>query len=253
MNNLMLKAKGVKQIDRNQLISIDLPIATESYCPISNYEIIQTAMEELDKQGFRIKSEFHKTDSSMKKFVGGFIVSGGDNEMDLMFGYKNSYDKSMSAAYALGVSILICSNSAVRGEEMMIRKHTGQANIVLKQAISEGILKLGDNFQQTKVDFNKLKEVETTKKTVASLIGQMYLNENIIKSHQLSLIKKELDVESYNYKVKNTAYNLYQAVTHSLKTSHPMNYIADHAKLHKFMNSEFGLLVNKSELVAELV
>ena len=248
MHSLMLKAKGVKQIDRGQLLSIETPDATSSYCPISNYEIVNTALEELDRQGFRLKSEFHKTDSSMNKFVGGFIVSGGDSEMDLMFGYKNSYDKSMSAAYALGVSVMICSNSAVRGEEMMIRKHTGEANIVLKKAISEGINRLGDNFNFIKNDFNKLKEIEITKKTVASLIGQLYLNEEVIKSHQLSILKKEFEEESYNYGVENTAYNLYQGITHSLKNSHPTNYIKDHANLHRFFVNEFGLLVQKQEL-----
>jgi hypothetical protein len=244
----MLKAKGVKQIDRNQLLSIGTPDATSSYCPISNYEIVNTALEELDRQGFRLKSEFHKTDSSMSKFVGGFIVSGGDSEMDLMFGYKNSYDKSMSAAYALGVSVMICSNSAVRGEEMMIRKHTGEANIVLKKAISEGITRLGDNFNYIKNDFNKLKEIDVTKKTMASLIGQLYLNEEIIKSHQLSILKKELEEESYIYGVENTAYNLYQDITHSLKNSHPTSFIKDHANLHRFFVNEFGLLVQKQEL-----
>ena len=147
MNNIMLKAKGVRQIDRTQLFGIEIPEQTVSYCPISNKEIVETALEELFKNGFTVTSEFHKTDGSFSKFAGGFVIENNDSEMDLMFGYKNSYDKSMTAAYALGVQILICSNSAVRGDEMMIRKHTGDANNILKTSISEGIKRLGDNFQ----------------------------------------------------------------------------------------------------------
>ena len=38
MSNIILKAKGVKLVDRNELLSISTPLSTESYCPISNKE-----------------------------------------------------------------------------------------------------------------------------------------------------------------------------------------------------------------------
>lgn len=107
MNNIILKAKGVKTITRQEMFQLPLPEATESYCVISNKEIIDTTLESLYREGFSVKSEFHKTDGSRQKFVGGFVVNGGTSDMDIMFGYKNSYDRSMSAAYALGSQIII--------------------------------------------------------------------------------------------------------------------------------------------------
>ena len=78
MNSVMLNARGVKRVTRNEMLSFPVPSPTVSYCPISNAEIIETTLEQLDKNGFRVKSEFHKCDGSKNKFVGGFIISGGN-------------------------------------------------------------------------------------------------------------------------------------------------------------------------------
>ena len=135
--SVILKAKGIRQVSRSEMMSFSVPSKTESYSPVSNQEIIETTLEELDKNGFQVKSEFYKCDGSQNKFVGGFVISGGDSESNLMFGFKNSYDRSMTAAYALGAQIIVCSNSVVRGEQSLIRKHTGNALSIIKNGISE--------------------------------------------------------------------------------------------------------------------
>lgn len=243
MNNIILKAKGTKLISRQEAINYGVTKSTETYTPILNAEIIETALDELSKQGLKLKSEFHKTDGSKSKFVGGFVINSQSNsEMDMFFGYKNSIDRSMSASYASGSQIFICSNSAVRGEQSLTRKHTGEANKIIKLAISEGIKKLGDNFRQMEKEFQRMKEIEVTKKTYASLIGQLYLEQDIITSHQLSIIKKEMELESYNYGVTDSLFNVYQAVTHSLKNTHPISWLNSHVDTHRFFVNEAGIL-----------
>ena len=243
MSNIILKAKGVRTISREESINLEVPQATVSYCPISNNEIIQTTLEQLDRNGFQVKSEFHKCDGSKKKFVGGFIISGGNQEMDIMFGYKNSYDRSMSAAFALGANIMICSNSVVTGEVSMIRKHTGTANQILTYGISEGIKQLGDNFLSIEKQLEEMKQIEVSKRICAELVGRLYLEEEIITAHQLSAIKGELTFESYDYGVKDTLFNLYQATTHAMKSSHPRTFLTDHIDAHSFFTSQAGIVV----------
>lgn len=236
----MLNARGVKRVTRNEMLSFPVPSPTVSYCPISNAEIIETTLEQLDKNGFRVKSEFHKCDGSKNKFVGGFIISGGNKEADIMFGYKNSYDYSMSAAYAMGGHIMVCSNSVVRGEQVLIRKHTGQANLVIKAGISTGIQMMGDNFRKLEKELQAMKEMEVSKRIASELVGRLYLEEEIITSQQLSIIKKEMKSESFNYDVEGTMFNLYQAVTHSLKKSHPTSFLNDHLDAHRFFSNAIG-------------
>lgn len=243
MSAIIFKEKGVKQITRQESILLDIPEATISYCPISNKEIIETTLEELYKNGFNLKSEFHKTDGSSNKFVGAFNVTGGNSEMDILFGYKNSYDRSMSAGFAFGSNIIVCSNSVVSGEVQMIRKHTGTANLDLKKGISEGIKKLGDNFLAIEKQLEEMKSIEVTKTIQASLVGRLFIEEELITSQQLGIIKKEIYVESFDYGIKDSMYNLYQAITHSMKVCHPRTFLKDHIKAHKFFQEESSKLV----------
>lgn len=253
MSKIIFKEKGVREITRQESLLLEIPKATLSYCPISNTEVIETTIEELDKNGFSIKSEFHKTDGSRNKFVGAFIVSGGNTEMDIMFGYKNSYDKSMSAAFALGSNIMICSNSIVSGEIAMVRKHTGTANIDLKLGIREGVKRLGDNFISIEKQLEEMKSKEITKRIQSELIGRLFLEEEIITAQQLSIIKKELKIESFNYGIKDSLYNLYQAVTHSMKVSHPKTYLKDHIQAHNFFNEAAGIITSQKEIVLPVI
>ena len=243
MNNVMLKARGVQQITKNELLTFPVPESTLSYCPISNHEIIDTTLEQFDKNGFQVKQEFYKCDGSKNKFVGGFIVSGGDKEADLMFGFKNSYDRSMSAAFAIGANIIVCSNSVVTGEVSLIRRHTGKANFDLTKGISEGIKRLGDNFLNLQEQLQRMKEIEVSKRISASLIGRLFLEEEVITAHQLGVLKREYFAESFDYGVTGTLFNLYQDVTHSLKSSHPRDFLNNHISAHKFFTTEAGLIL----------
>lgn len=246
MSNIILKAKGVKEITRQETVSYPIPPATESYCPISNRQIIDTVLEQLGKNNFELKSEFHKRDGSCNKFVGGFVIKSNNSDMDLLLGYKNSYDRSMSAAFALGAKIMICSNSVVTGEISMIRRHTGKADEIITSAISRGIEQLGNNFiQNLETQFSHMKEILVDKRAISELIGRLYLEQEIISAHQLSILKREINGESFEYGVKGTLYNLYQAVTHSLKTSHPSRWMDDHIEAHKFFTNEAGIAVLK--------
>lgn len=242
MNNIILKAKGVRQATREEVMLYQPAEFTASYTPISNKELIMTSLETLDKCNFKVVNEFYKVDSTNQKMVGGLIINSGDSDYNMMLGLKNSGDKSMSAAFALGLNVLICSNSSVIGEEMMVRKHTGKANLEIKEALKVGIEKLEIQYSKIKTDFDKLKEIEITKKTTASLIGQLYLTERIITQQQLALVRDEMNNETYDYGIKDSAYNLYQNITNSLKISHPVNFFKNHAQLHDFFVDEFDLV-----------
>jgi hypothetical protein len=249
MNTVILKAKGVKEITRQEIMSYVPPIATESYCPISNKQIIQTILEQLDRNRLTLRGEFHKRDGSRNKFVGGFVIHSDNKEMNLFLGYKNSYDKSMTAAFALGTRIMICSNSVVTGEISMIRKHTGRADEIIINALSAGILRLNDGFIETLDEqFSRMKEIKIDKRISSELAGRLYIEEKIITSHQLSIFKKEIENESYDYGVQDTLYNLYQATTHSLKSSHPTTWMNNHLKAHKFFTEVAGIIHSEPKI-----
>lgn len=239
--NLLLKAKGVKQVDRNYILGCPVPEATESYTPISNQLIIETALEELEKNGFSFQSEFYKH-STDTKFVGGLVLTHPDIKFgyDLEFAFKNSYDKSMSVGIGLGTSVFICSNSCVNAEFVIKRMHTGEAEDVVIEYIKESVKGLYDNYVTLTSELERWKEIDVTKRLCAEVIGRLMLEEKIISPRQFAVIRDEFDVESFNYGVQNTLYNLYQACTHSLKNEPPLSFIDTHVRLHTFFSENFN-------------
>jgi Domain of unknown function (DUF932) len=231
----MLK-RGTNIITRADVLHAEVSDATHSYTPVSNELIIHTALEEFDKCGYKLIGENYMTEKNMQKFVGKFTLQHENPDMNMMFAFKNSYDKSMTAGISLGASVFVCTNGMITGEYTTIRKHTGSVNDVIKLGITEGIKKIYDNFEELSKQTTRMKEIEMTKKTIAELVGNFYCNEAIITSRQLDVIKNELfEKESFSYGVSDSLYNVYQAITHSLKKSHPNDYVKNHIDTHNFM------------------
>lgn len=238
---LLLKANKVREVTRNQMIDFELPEDTISYTPVSNELIIETALEALDKEGFKLVDEFYKH-SVGKKFVGGFILDGSDLNIgyNFEFAFKNSYDKSMSIGLALGTSTFICSNSSVNGEYTLKRVHTGNADKVVEEYITETVKELRETYDKMTKEFEFWKSIDVSKRLCAETVGRLYIEDKVLSPRQLSVVRDELNLESYNYGVENTAYNLYQACTHALKSEPPLTFIQTHAQLHDFFTKNFN-------------
>lgn len=238
---LMLNAPGVKQVTRNEMFGYQHPESTISYTPVSNQLIIETALEQLDKQGFNLVGEFYKQ-STQNKFVGGLILDSQDTipGHNFEFAFKNSYDKTMSIGLALGQNTFICSNSSVSAEFTLKRVHTGAADKIVIEYIQETIKEMHDHYFKMIQHFHSWSDIEVTKRLCAEVGGRLYLEERILSPHQLSVLRDELKEESFNYGVENTLYNLYEACTHSLKSEPPLTFINAHAKLNQFFTTNFN-------------
>ena len=81
-----------------------------------------------------------------------------------------------------------------------------------------------------------MKEIDITKKTCSELLGRMYIEEKMITSTQLDIIKNEL---YYSKDFTNdTVWDFYNNITESLKTSTINNHLSDHVKVHNFIKKE---------------
>ena len=233
--------RGTNILTRMDIINAPVSELTNTYTPVSNEKIIYTALEEFDKNGYTLKEESYMTEAGMQKFVGRFVLAHDNPDMNMMFAFKNSYNKTMVAGVSTGAQVAVCLNGMLSGQYKQLRKHTGNADVFIVEAIRENIKRLYDNFMDLEKESLRMKEIEMSKKTIAQLIGNFYCNEAIVTSRQLEVIKGELfSAETFNYGVKDTLYNVYQAVTHSLKKSNPNDYVQNHISTHQFMLAEIN-------------
>lgn len=222
------------------LKSIALPDTTKSYRPFSHGQLIDLTKEHLDKNNLYIKKETYLTADDGALMTGKFQISSiEDNEMALTIMLQNSYNKKVTAKIACGFHVFVCSNSACVGDMGSLRKkHTGEISTIIPATIASFTKRLGDYFEDMVKQREIMKNIEITKRISAELVGRMFVEEDIITSTQLNIINREIKAPSFDYKAKDSLWELYQFTTSAMKEAHPLKWLDSHIDAHNFFINE---------------
>lgn len=238
----MSTTENTQATSKFKLFSTPLPQATDTYSPVPHKIVIETIGEALDKANLKLISESYTYAKDGRQANGFYQINSGDGEMSIRLQFQNSYDKSIPLAAALGGHVIVCRNGVVQGDMGAFkRKHTGTVLTEFQSQIGMYIDKAGDLFEDLRKQRERMKEIEVTKKVCGQLIGDLFVNENIITATQLGIIAREIQAPSFDYGTTGTLWNAYNAVTVGLKESHPRDNMNRHVNLHKFIQKEFSL------------
>ena len=211
------------------------------YTIIRHKFIIDATRSLLKTNGFHILNETYRKNHGANVAQGIYqIQSNKDSELGMMFAWQNSYDKTASFKCAIGAYVFVCSNGMLAGDmASYCRKHTGNADKEAFNHIGSQIKMANKHFTTLIKDRDNMKTVSLNKKKQSELAGRLFMDENLIDSSQMSIIKKEMDKPSYDYNCDlENAWTFYNHVTHALKTSHPRTWMSDQKKFHEFMTAE---------------
>ncbi len=242
MNNEKAYWESQKRI----ALSTPLPVATNTYAPVSHQQIIDAIQSNAIANRLTIVRDRTYTNRYGTRVTGFFDVEDGTKFGDvhglkMMFGYRNSYDKSMSVAFVAGAGVWICGNGCISGDMMAFkRKHTGTVASELNEKIQIGVDRMKSDFGKLNLEVDVMKNYSLTPRQKSEILGVMYFERNLVTPTQLSVIKSEL-TNSEHFKEDN-AWSLYNNVTEALKQSHPTIVIQDHIKFHSFMKEITGIV-----------
>jgi len=238
------------RMDKQQIINAEVPQETRTYKPITNLQLIEITLESIHQAGFELANEEYSGAMNGQISNSRYAIKNvADSEMQLQIGWQNSYNKSLSLKFAIGTRIFICQNGCVSGDfGAFKKKHQGTVQTFTPSAITEYIKRAGDVFQQIQKDRDQMKQLEMTKRTSAELIGRMFLEDEIIQSTQLNVIKREMANPSFDYGAPGSMWELYNHTTLALKEIHPSLWMQSHMKAHSFFVNEGGLLVPNAEI-----
>lgn len=237
MSNILLDTT------KGYLLSTKLPAKTKSYSPVPHGVIIETILEELDRLNIKVTSESYLSGRDGKQMEFHYQFSGGDSEMSLRLLGHNSYDKTLPLRVAVGAHVFVCTNGVVSGDiGTFKRKHTGTILEEFKADIIHHIETADETFKRLQRDRDRMKEIEMTKRTTSELMGRLFLEEAIITSTQLNIIQREIENPSFDYGIKGTLWNDYNAVTVALRDAIPSQNMKQHMELHKFIQNEYDLV-----------
>lgn len=218
------------------------------YAVISNKDIMDKIESNLHQLGLQVVSENYRSSRTQSGLIKGVIgewnLRNEDGDFGTRLAFRNSYDKSMSFCFCIGNVVWICENGCYSGDYGLKRVHKGDAFEDAMISINDGFEIIDNKYKLIKEQLNYLKDVKVDKELSYKLIGDLFFEQEAISITQLSIIKREF-INSKNFRHINddgfTAYDLYNDITESLKTSPVNSAIEDHVKLHTLFENEFNL------------
>jgi hypothetical protein len=143
-------------ISLDQLKLLPTPPATETFSPISHFDFVTmiegTADKVLSPQGYVLDDLSLKTDRDHKRIFGAMTFQKDRSDLKLSLAFRQSTDKSMAAAIAMGGRVQICSNMIISGKEVVFRKHTGDIRGALKDKIILTLFGADDAYDELQRD-----------------------------------------------------------------------------------------------------
>ena len=236
-----MKSKFNNITTKEFLLGVEIPLQERVYRPIPNAVLINNTLEAIDKAGFNVEKEIYYTGAKGNQMLGRIGISMGNTEIGMELAFHNSYDKSLSLKFCVGEKIWLCQNGQCYGSEGNYKsKHSGLIQVEAPKNIQLYLENLEDKFENVLKRKKRFEQIEITKKTCAELLGRMYVEEEIITSSQLNIIKNELINPSYNYQADGTLWEFNNYVTYSLQQTNSKDYIDKSLQLFNFIETEFA-------------
>ena len=119
----LLLHRGAQDIEFEQLEEIPIPQETSSYKPVAHHELantLKTMTLDLMPEYLHSHSQYGVTREGQKLF-GVHTFKNGDANLGFSVGFRNSYDRTLSIAVALGARVFVCDNLMLTGDLSVMR------------------------------------------------------------------------------------------------------------------------------------
>lgn len=233
-------------VTRQEIVDTPLPTHKGRYGVIPHELFLNTVADKITSRGYGIIDERFLTNKDNQVLSGTYTIGGYDDiDITPSIYFVNSYNKSKIASIRIGGMVLVCKNGML-SSRVYSRKHLGaKAYEDFSNQIDKGLDKLDEDFNNLIINKNEMKSLTINKDTIHKLVSDMFLEEDLITSTQISILKRELKY-SKNFK-DDTVWSFYNNVTESLKSNSASNYNAQLSKFHAYASDYFDL-TNKPNL-----
>lgn len=222
-----------------ELLKAAIPAKTSTYQPVGHHALVDYTGKILDQAGIQIVDSHFGHAAKGDIMAGTLILNKGNKEFNMQLGLRNSYNKSQSLGYASGGSVIACTNSMFTGDVVALRKHSSSIGEEVPKMLKQQISVIDTMFSQYAEDIEVMKSVELSRNAVHEIVGEMFLDQKLITTTQINIIRREL-YHSENFQMFGAGgtmslWNLYQNSTESLKVSHASRFFKDHSDVRALM------------------
>ena len=238
--------KKLGTVDRSVLTAAALPPATKTYTVISHSFIINTIVQALEDNGFELNGEEYKCTTDANVASGTFMITyAGDEDLNMMYSFNNSYDKSLRFRAAIGAQINVNGSYMVGNTDSWIRKHTGTADQEAHDLINDHIANASMYFDQLVQDKENMKQMVISKSEFGAILGELFIKDHLTVD-QISHCRKQFMGASFNYEEMPSKHNInlwtaYMIIADALRQSHPAKWMSTQVATHLYFVSKYNI------------
>lgn len=228
-------------VTANDLRLVPLPTHQKPYVTVSHGSIIEETLCKLEEKGFKITEEYYLKNLSGTVASGIYHLEyGDDDDIKLLFSWRNSYDKSKRFSCAIGAHVLLTGGRMISGDiSNFVRKHTGDIKDLVKEHIQTQISSAINYYTGLVNDKNLMKGLYVNKPNFYEYVGNLYMK-GILTKNQLSIFKEGYENKDFNIDLdKNNLWNIYNNAIVALKVANPSKWVEQHKDLHKLTKDMF--------------
>lgn len=244
MNGMVLHSGGV-QVSLDDLKNIPMPEETETYIPVGHYDLAmninKVADDLLVPKGYAFIDAKYATAREGQRVFGMFRYKNGCEDIGFAIGWRNSYDKSMSAALAIGANVFVCDNLAINGDITIMRRHTKNVQADLISSIVNALYNCTNQYEQFQALVERMKTIELPERRGHELLGRL-IGERMLTPDLFNVAMREWRNPSHEAFEPRNVWSFYNAITESLKAAPPHRIFEMHREVHKSIVAEFEMV-----------
>ena len=233
---LMLDTPDSKRITMAELQAIELPAATKTYQPVAHKDVIDLVLDTMESTlPLALRDVRVGVAAKGQEMFGVAEFDGtGDYPWGFAAGFRNSYNKQVSAGVCFGAHVFVCSNLCFRGDGITVmRKHTTNIWKDLTERFTAAAVGSFGEFLKVSQDLASFRGIQMDHDMAAAALGVMY-NRGYIQSGEMIKALNYFKHAPHEEHRTMDLFALYQGVNHALKGSAPHRAMSAHAKLHDF-------------------
>ena len=203
----------------DQLKAVRTPDKTATHTPIPHSLLVSKTRTALDRAGFSITEEEHALARGGQRYFGGFALTGDDikgEDRRLVFGLRNSSDKSTAASACMGNSMLVCDNMCFSSDVKLARRHTVNILRDLDGMLAKAISRIRSSWADMGQRIEAYKEAEISPEVASNLAVDLAECKALPERDVYKTVKEFRDPRHPEFR-GNTLWNLYNSVTENLK------------------------------------
>lgn len=264
MDGLMVHSKNSGIVTMEQAFAIPVPEATRTYTPVPNEELWNMLSRTAELKGLKLGVPQMGVAHKGQRLFGVADITNQDHlddEVRLIIGFRNSYDKTLSVGVCFGSKVFVCDNMCFsgytsEGEDAVGQVHKRHHSDVwdgLQVKLEEAMSKF-DVFKSYQTKFyNRLKENELTDAEAHDLIIQSVRAEAITAKDCMTVANEwafqsngptnQAEQDNYHpeFAPRNawSLFNAYTEVHKGFQAKNPFGANVRSIKMNDFFHSQF--------------